>query len=246
LEFVKKHPFKIALMAGVALCALAWYATDADAAEVTPPASTNWTGPYVGAHVGYATGDATTTQDVADWGTDPKWIGPFDYDVDGAFGGATVGYNWQVRQIVFGVEGDVGYMDLSGTRTSESSTPIYHQDHTVEGGLYALIAGRVGFAFGNTLLYGKGGYLWLDGEQDMTTTKPGFTTTKSDSMDGWAYGAGIEQSLGDGWSLKAEYLRVDLDDVDAAQTADVGGHVFENHTSFDAIDTFKIGVNRRF
>lgn len=209
----------------------------------------SWSGPYVGAHVGYGWGDATTTQDVADWGNDPKWIGPFPYDLDGAFGGLTAGYNVQIGQIVVGPEAEVGFMDISGSRTSESSNPIYHQDHEVDGGMYALLGGRAGVAWDRALIYVKGGYVWIDGEQSMTTTKPGFRTTPSDNLEGWAYGGGVEYALGGGWAVKAEYLRLSLDDLDAAQTSVTDppiGHVYENHTKLDDIDTFKLGVTYRF
>jgi outer membrane immunogenic protein len=208
-----------------------------------------WSGLYLGAHAGYAQGDATTRQDVTDWGTDPKYVGPFAYDLDGAFGGGTAGYNYQIGALVLGVEGDLGYMDLSGSRTSESSNPIYHQNHTVDGGMYALAAGRIGYSFGRVLAYGKGGYLYYDGEQAQATTKPGFRTTDSGSLNGWAYGGGLELALDRGWSIKGEYLRIDLDDVDAAQTSvsdDPIGHVYENRTVFGAVDTFKVGINYSF
>ena len=49
-----------------------------------------------------------------------------------------------------------------------SSAPLaaspHHQDLTLNGGLYAVAAGRAGFAFGSTLIYGKGGYAYYDGE----------------------------------------------------------------------------------
>jgi outer membrane immunogenic protein len=209
----------------------------------------SWTGPYIGAHVGYGWGDTTTTQDVADWGNDPKWIGPFPYDLDGAFGGLTAGYNVQIGQIVVGPEAEVGFMDISGSRTSESSNPIYHQDHEVDGGMYALLGGRAGVAWDRALIYVKGGYVWIDGEQSMATTKPGYRTVTSDNLEGWAYGGGVEYALGGGWALKAEYLRLNLDDLDAAQVSVTDapiGHVYENHTDLDDIDTFKIGVTYRF
>lgn len=209
----------------------------------------NWSGIYIGGHVGYGWGRATTTQDAADWGNDPKYIGPFDYDLSGAFGGGTLGFNLQRGPVVFGAEVDAGYMDLSGSRTSESSNPIYHQDHTVDGGFYALAAGRLGLAFGKTLVYGKGGYLYYDGEQAMQSTKPGFATTTSGSLNGWAYGGGIEHALRGGWSIKAEYLRIDLDGAEAAQTSVTDapiGHVYENHTAFNSVDTVWFGVNYRF
>ncbi len=227
-----------AIALGMAFCAPA-KATDAY----------NWSGLYLGAHAGYAWGNAMTRDDPADWGNDPKFIGPFPYDLNGGFGGGTVGYNFQAGSFVVGPEADLGFMDLSGSRTSESSNPIYHQDHSVEGGLYALLGGRAGFAFGRTLIYGKGGWVFIDGNQEQTTTKPGFVTHDSGSFDGWAYGGGIEQALGQGWSLKGEYLHFNLDGVSADQTSvtdDPIGHVYHNWTDFGGIDTVKVGINYRW
>src|ERR1700733_7433438 len=98
----------------------------------------NWTGPYVGAHLGYAWGDASVT-DISG-GVTP---GPFDYSPNGIFGGATAGYNFQAGCAVFGIEGDAGYMDLTGDGVAPSSNPAFHQDLTLDGGFYALIAGRL-------------------------------------------------------------------------------------------------------
>ncbi len=54
----------------------------------------NWTGIYVGAHVGYGWGD----------------------DVDGFLGGLQIGYNWQLSpNIVFGIEADITGTDMNGT-----------------------------------------------------------------------------------------------------------------------------------
>jgi outer membrane immunogenic protein len=209
----------------------------------------NWSGLYLGAHGGYARGGATTTDDPADWGNDPKYIGPFDFDLEGGFGGGTIGANWQRGRLVLGVEADLGHMDLSGATTSESSNPLYHQDHTVDGGFYAVLAGRLGLAFGHTLLYGKAGWAYYDGDAAQTTTKPGFVTNSTGAFDGWAYGGGIEHAIGRGWSLKAEYLRLDLDGGEGDQTSltdDQIGHVYEFKTDLDAVDTIKVGIVYNF
>ena len=57
----------------------------------------NFSGFYAGAHGGYVWGDASTTDDPADWGNNPVFIGPFNYNLNGAFGGGTLGVNWQQR-----------------------------------------------------------------------------------------------------------------------------------------------------
>lgn len=205
----------------------------------------NWSGLYAGAHAGYAWGDATTRDDPADWGTDPKYIGPFNFDINGAFGGGQLGYNHQFGNVVLGVEADFGYMDLTGSRRTDSSNPVKYQTLELDGGLYALAAVRAGYTIDRTLIYAKGGYVWLDGDVTQTTTNPGYQTNGSGALTGWAYGGGIEHALGDRWSVKAEYLHFDFDTADGDQTSISDppiGHVYENETASKA-DTFKIGFN---
>jgi outer membrane immunogenic protein len=58
------------------------------------PAVFNWTGMYMGFHVGYG----------------------FSDDLDGFLGGFQLGYNWQFSpNIVFGIEADVAGTDMNGT-----------------------------------------------------------------------------------------------------------------------------------
>lgn len=209
----------------------------------------NWTGLYAGAHAGYGNGNATTRDDPADWGTDPKYIGPFKFGVDGVFGGGTLGYNHQFGSLVLGLEADLGYLNVGGDRKTDSSNPTKYQTLELDGGLYALLAGRVGFTFGNTLVYGKGGWIYWDADMTQTTTNPGYKTNGSGALDGYAFGGGVEHALSGGWSVKAEYLRLQFEDAKGDQTSVSDapiGHVYENTTKIDPIDTFKVGINRRF
>jgi outer membrane immunogenic protein len=194
-------------------------------------------------------GDASTIDDPADWGNDPTFIGPFNYNLNGAFGGGTLGVNWQQSGILLGLETDLGYMDLSGSTTSASSNPIYHQDHSVDGGFYALLGGRIGAVFGNTLVYAKGGWVYFDGEAQQTTTKPGYVTNPISSFDGSAVGGGVEQIIGGGWSVKAEYLHFDFGGKGGDQTSITDppiGHAYEFFTNVNDVDSVKAGVNYNF
>lgn len=237
-----------------AACIFAIFPANADGYEpgrsprLTP---ITWTGLYLGAHAGYAWGDASTTDDIKDWcspGDDAcikKYVGPFPFDLEGGFGGGTVGYNFQVGNFVFGPEIDLGYLDLTGSRRIDSSNPAKFQTLNVDGGLYALLGGRAGITFGRTLVYGKGGWVYYETDVTQTTTNPGFVTHGTGALDGWAYGGGLEHALGNGWSLKAEYLHFDFDAAGGDQTGIEDGYVFDNTSDVDA-DTVKIGVNYKF
>ena len=198
-----------------------------------------WSGPYVGAHLGYAWGDASVT-DISG-GVTP---GPFDYSPDGVFGGATAGYNFQAGRILFGVEGDAGYKDLTGAGLAPSSNPAFHQDLTLDGGFYALIAGRLGFAWDDNLIYAKAGWSYFDGSAGQKTTKPGYVTHETGAFSGAVYGGGIEHFVSPTMSLKLEYLHFDFGSEGGDQTS-IGdppiGFVYTNSTDLTS-DSVKLGV----
>ena len=62
----------------------------------------NWTGFYIGINGGGAWGDS-------------KWDSVGTFDVSGGMIGGTVGYNWQIAQWVFGLEGDIDWTNINGT-----------------------------------------------------------------------------------------------------------------------------------
>src|SRR5690606_12995541 len=101
---------KRVLLASAGLAALGTVA--ASAADiprpVVPPAPPvaaplfTWTGAYIGINGGYG------------WGTS-SFSAPFatgSFDVDGGVVGGTLGYNHQVGQIVFGIEGDIDWSGI--------------------------------------------------------------------------------------------------------------------------------------
>ena len=72
--------------------------------------------------------------------------------------------------IVTGLEGDLGFMNLTGAGIVHSSDPRYYQDITLHGGLYGDATGRLGLSFGQTLVYGKGGFAFYGGQANQVTT----------------------------------------------------------------------------
>jgi outer membrane immunogenic protein len=136
------------LLCGAALVALV-AAAPASAADIPvrgplykaappPPPVFNWTGFYIGAHVGY--------------GWTYHWPG-LPAEPDGIFGGLQVGYNWQIsRNWVVGIEADIAATDISANVGGFDSSLDY----------IGTVRGRVGYAWDRTLLYVTGGYAYGD------------------------------------------------------------------------------------
>jgi outer membrane immunogenic protein len=202
-----------------------------------------WAGGYAGLNAGHAWGNV----DVRDT-TGGVTPGPFSYDASGFFGGGTLGYNWQAGNLVYGLEGDLGYMDLTGAGIIPSSVPTAHQDITLRGGVYGDITGRLGLAWGRSLFYAKGGAAFLAGEATQTTTNPGYVTHGTGNFTGWVAGGGIEHFITPSLSLKAEYLHFDFGSRPGDQTSITDapvGYVYRNTTDLTA-DTVKVGMAWHF
>lgn len=202
--------------AGVSMAATAALAADPLAPGPYPaaPGQPNWGGMYVGLEAGGAWGDAAVRDTTG--GVLP---GPFSYHPSGALAGATVGLNWQAGGLVVGVEGDLGFMNLTGTGVAPSSAPGQHQDLTLAAGLYGDASGRLGWAFGPWLVYGKGGFAFYTGEARQTTTNPGYITTGTGVFTGWVAGAGVERNVGGNMSVRLEYAHFDFGSQGGAQTS---------------------------
>ncbi|MBR0693498.1 outer membrane protein [Bradyrhizobium lablabi] len=150
-------------------------------APVAPVAIYNWTGFYIGGFGGYASEAASGT---------PK--------VEGGFGGGTVGYNWQANNIVFGIEADAAGADVSASATVLGVTASTRVD------ALGTVRGRLGIAVNQVLLYGTGGFAWIDNK--ISGSALGVTVSESHTHTGWTAGAGIEAFFAPQWSIKGEYL----------------------------------------
>jgi outer membrane immunogenic protein len=155
----------------------------------------DWAGAYVGVNAGYAFGEFDTEGAAAL--DDPTYSGK------GALGGFQIGYNKQLGSLVIGVEGDLQAAGIEESTTGGGATTTTSLDW------FSTARGRVGYAFDQTLLYGTGG-LALGGVETSVSGAGGGSDDKV--LMGFAAGAGVEQSVTDNISLKAEYLYVDLQD----------------------------------
>ena len=207
-------------------------------------AAYNWTGFYVGGQVGYqwATDDHSHTSSSANSTT----TGPFLYDSDGAVYGGHAGFNWQVGQWVWGIEGDWEGSGVDGGFTLATPTLGGGAGDSIafEQKWQASLRGRLGWAWDRTLLYVTGGAAW--GKFDVAFAAPsvGFAETLSDTLSGWTIGAGAEWAFWDNWSARVEYRYTDFDSFSRPTT------VLPLATTISVDDvsyhTVRFGVSYRF
>lgn len=158
-------------------------------------AAHDWAGVYVGVNAGYAAGEFDTSG--AATIDDPT------YSANGAIGGFQIGYNKQLGAVVIGVEGDLQAAGIEETTSGGGNVTTTSLDW------FSTARGRVGYAFDQTLVYGTGGFAF--GSVD--TSVSGAGGGEDDKvLTGFAAGGGVEQSVTDNISAKAEYLYVDLQD----------------------------------
>ncbi len=213
------------------------------------PVYDGWTGVYAGLHVGAAWADFTAI-DADGYNVQGSQTG---FSPTGVFGGATFGKNFQRGQIVFGLEGDLGGMDLGITKplaTSGGNTTA-----TLDGGLYADATGRLGYLVTpNVLTYAKGGFAVYNGsfQVDGNNTTSGVFggSTPSNTFIGWTAGAGAEYALTSKWTVKAEYQYFDFEGQtvggnNAAQSLNNGDGYRFNARDLTA-NTVSLGLNYRF
>jgi outer membrane immunogenic protein len=210
------------------------YAADAvvePVEEVVVVDAFSWTGFYLGANVGYGWGDAD--HQPGNGGT-----GINDFDIDGAFAGGQIGYNWQIDQFVLGAEADIQWSGIEGgcaTGTCGGGVIPQSTEHEIDW--FGTVRGRLGYAAGEWMPYITGGYAF--GEATRTTGAGGGAEADA-SIDGWVAGAGVEWAFAPNWSAKAEY-----------QYLDFGDETYDFPAGIDpvvdlTVNTVRIGVNYRF
>lgn len=218
----------------------------------------NWSGFYLGIHGGLGLGSNSSTA-ITPTGTFASGDKLGSSDLDGALGGVQVGYNYQSGTMVLGLEADLSASSLTGrdeTRGTLNTTRITTSEATI--GWMSTVAGRVGFASGNWLLYGKAGWAWADfGASAWTRTgtnaAPGsgavITVTEGgETRDGYLLGLGAEYRVTRNWSVRAEYNFVDFG-TDKVNRLVIGGGttgdvlVRENEADLHAV---KLGINYKF
>jgi outer membrane immunogenic protein len=233
-------------------------ATSASAADLpvytkAPPVAVvyDWTGFYLGTNLGYSFGRATTdgTQTIGSL-VAPTTVTALSgrADLNGFIGGGQLGYNWQNGAWVFGLESDIQFSGerKSGDVCTVAGCPVgsvvFTRDYKLDW--FGTARGRVGFLPAERiLLYATGG-LAYGNFSGASTTLPMNIGTWSKLNAGWTVGAGVESALGANWSVKLEYLYMDLGRV-GGSAATIGLSQWVFNTKFTD-NIVRVGLNYKF
>ena len=228
-------------------------ATAASAADMGSPVkgrtlepAWNWSGFYAGLNAGYARGTTAWTD------LDGAFIvgGSLTESTNGFTGGGQVGYNWQFRHAVVGLETDFNYLGLSQTTTLFVTS---HGAGSAPNGFhdaihwFGTVRGRAGLVLDNVMTYITAGLAYgrtNHNFNDLAGTIHDISATKV----GFAAGFGAEYALDPRWSVKAEALYVDLG-KNSATVPGIIGFAPPLPGRFDVSDTMWIvraGVNYKF
>jgi outer membrane immunogenic protein len=208
-----------------------------------------WTGLYVGGEFGGGWGHSQGTLDSGNRVFPPGFeFAPVN--TSGVLGGVVLGYNYQIfGPVVIGVEGNFDWGNLQGSATSQSPIVPFSRTVDVTGNNWlANVSGRLGYAWNNVLLYGKGGVGWGSSPRTVTITNAAglVQSTSLDPDSGVArplVGGGVEWAFAPNWSLKAEYDYVF--GSRSVTSTNANGLVITSSSTGNLQDA-KVGVNYRF
>lgn len=172
----------------------------------------NWTGIYIGINLGGGFGRASDA-----YMTPARPMFATAETIAGGLGGGQLGYNWQIGNLVLGLEADVDGSGQSGNGTlgivgcGVACPGTLASSERVSA--FGTARGRVGFAFDRWMFYATGGLSWQSVANSSNYTTPGgaFVQIGSSSATraGYAAGGGVETTLGGNWTGGIEYLYLD-------------------------------------
>jgi outer membrane immunogenic protein len=203
--------------------------------KAAPVPMFNWTGLYVGGTAGYAWGSYTGFG-VGVGGASGN--GPA-VDSKGFVGGATLGYNWQVNNWLFGFETDFSN-GPRGSAAQGTVGPLFNCGTgkcVADVNYFGTARARLGVTSNQWLLYATGGLAYgrFHGGIENSVFMGDSTRT------GWTAGAGVEYTYNPQWSTKIEYLHVDLGDAKFGVTG--AGLPYHARGDFDVV---RFGLNYKF
>jgi outer membrane immunogenic protein len=156
----------------------------------------DWTGFYVGGHLGYLWG--RTRVDDNGVVTEPG------AKTDGVIGGVLAGANWQNGPFVLGLEGDFGWIHAHGVGVALLPPDL---PNTYDLNWMSHLRGRGGHAFDNWLFFVAGGLAVADvAFHEGNAAALANNANPGGKYFGWSIGGGVERAFTGNLVGRIEYL----------------------------------------
>ena len=243
--FLRKSPISSAGLVALTLCAATSHAA----------ADTNWSGLYGGLALGGAYSAAKPKTDVLytgyfedlGGGSDRAQLTPLLNDTLDGFdvsSSALLGYDYQDRNIVYGIEGDLTFMPFSETKShgpfvyDTNAGGRFSTQTTVETDFSFSIRPKIGYATGDWQVYFAAGpsisrFKTTHKFNDNVSGGTDHTFTDTRTAFGVSSSIGAGYMLGDGWALRGDYVMTYFPQI-VNGDADVGQGGSAADFSYDA------------
>lgn len=231
------------------------------------PIAYNWSGFYIGGHVGgaWSGSDDSFANGATAGGILFMPVNlPFDTGGNGFVAGGQIGYNWQfAHNWVIGIEADLSWTDVNGSTTYSPIPPGPTGAAAVAPSFVtmsrdvnwlATVRGRLGYAWDRVLVYGTGGVAWSNADYFGIESRAGGVNIDvasfSSTRVGWVLGGGVEYALSQNWTIRGEYLFYSTDGVSALATAIPSLGALNPTVTFDwdrtNLHVLRFGINYKF
>jgi outer membrane immunogenic protein len=194
----------------------------------------DWTGYYLGINSGYNFGHSD-----AHYLNSAFSAYGIKSNPDGDSVGFQAGANYEFQNhVVAGLEAEISYADVSDRIYDTLSDAHSRPGNTINTSTdYASTARvRLGYAVGRFLPYVTAGWAGANAEVSATDGP----VSQSDFQNGWTVGGGLEYALNKNWSVRAEYLHVDL-----GTHTWFGGELWQSSSALTS-ESLRFGINYKF
>src|SRR6476661_4045112 len=157
----------------------------------------SWTGFYLGGELGWIQTNPKYTTGALLLGA--PFLVTSGSDKNGLTYGVLAGYNYQVGQLVLGVEGDFQGWTVGQMRY----TAVTGDFLTARSKWGGSVRGRLGYAADHALLYVTGGAAFVSNETSIPFT--GIAIGGDGTRVGWTVGAGLDYAFSNNWFTGLEY-----------------------------------------
>lgn len=199
-------------VAGAVCAAMIFTGSNAACAEdLFNSAAYNWGGIYVGLNAGWVRNNT-------DWAFQPPIANApnqsFSLENSAGVLGGQIGLQHQWGNVVLGVEAAVSDVNIDGGWSQHTGYGIGNSFAETKTGTLVTVGPRLGWAHGQWLFFGTGGWATADVQtRGEPFSSPGtFFNKTNERQNGWFAGGGVEYALSQNVLAGVEYQHVDLGD----------------------------------